>query len=120
MENTIKTFAIASVGVILYVAVRTLPRIEEPAPEEKKGLLERWIASEVPEKLDAVLNGFLVKFLRKLKVFLLKIDNSLSSHLRKIRPETNPIEKTKPNIDFSEISGKNKEEGVADESFDEA
>jgi hypothetical protein len=103
-----------SLGVILYIAVRTLPRIEESAPTEKKSVMERWIASEVPGKLDAALNGFLVKFLRKLKVFLLKVDNSLSLRLRKINPETDPLEKTKPNIDFSEISGKNKEDGNSD------
>ena len=100
-----------SLGVILYVEVRTLPRIEESAPVEKKSVLERWIASEIPEKIDSALKDFSVKFLRRFKVLLLKVDNSLSSHLRKIKPEADPAAKTKPTIDFSEISGKNKEEG---------
>ena len=104
-----------SLGVILYVLVRTLPRIEESVPVEKKSFLERWIASEIPEKIDAVMHGFLVKFLRKSKVFLLKVDNTLSSRLRKMNPEIDPLAKTKQNIDFSEISGKNREDDFDDE-----
>ncbi|MBU6500979.1 MAG: hypothetical protein KGJ89_02535 [Patescibacteria group bacterium] len=99
-----------SLGTILYVAVRTLPRIEMSG-EDKKGIMERWLASELPEKVDVAMNGFLVKFLRKLKILLLKVDNSLSGHLRKIRPENTGANAQKPAIDFKEISGKNKEDG---------
>lgn len=99
-----------SLGTILYVTVRTLPRIEEGGAPERKGILERWIASEIPEKLDAAFNSFLAKFLRKLKVWLLKVDNFISEHLKKIKPE-NGNGKTKPAIDFSEISGKNNNGG---------
>lgn len=99
-----------SLGVILYITVRTLPRIDDSQLPEKKGVLERWIASEMPEKIDAALNSFLAKFLRRLKVSLLKIDNSLGRHLRKIKIKGNGDEKTKTNIDFKEISGKNNRE----------
>lgn len=60
----------------------------------------------MPEKIDAVLNGFLVKFLRRLKVLILRVDNALSRHLQKVKPEENG---KKPNIDFKEIAGQNKE-----------
>lgn len=92
-------------GTVLYLTVQALPRIEE-APSEEKGLLERWAYSEMPEKIDAALNGFLVKFLRKIKVLVLKLDNALAKHLQKMKPEENK----RPNIDFKGISGQNKEE----------
>ncbi len=93
-----------SLGAILYVVVRTLPRIEESGIEEKKGVFERWITSEVPEKIDVALNGFLFKFLRKFRVVLLKADNSVTGRLEKLKPE-NVANGKAPAIDFKEISG---------------
>ena len=95
-----------SLGTVLYIVVRTLPRIQDDGTTEKKGVLERWIASEIPEKIDRALNGFLFKFLRKTKVILLKADNSVSEQLKKIKPE-GANGKT-PAIDFKEIMGQNK------------
>ena len=102
---------LVSVGVVLYVMARTLPRIEENGSEDKKGMLERWIASEIPEKFDAALNSFLFKFLRKTKVAVLKVDNSISNRLQKMKPE-NGVNRTPP-LDFREISGQNKGGGEA-------
>lgn len=107
-----------SLGAVIYVVARTLPRLEPESGPEKKSVFERWLASEVPEKIDSALNGFLVKFLRKLKILLLKVDNSLSGHLQKIKPEaggaTNGNGKAKPVIDFKEIvAEKNEEKAIA-------
>lgn len=100
-----------SAATLIFVVARTLPRLEPENQPEKKNILERWIASEIPEKVDAALNNFLVKFLRKLKVWLLKIDNFLSGHLQKIKPAEAPggangNGKAKPTIDFKEIAAK--------------
>jgi len=92
-------------GTVLYLTVQALPRIEE-VPSEEKGFLERWARSEMPEKIDAAFNNFLLKFLRRTKVLILKLDNVLAKHLQKIKPEENK----RPNIDFKEISGQNKED----------
>jgi len=102
-----------SLGIILYLAVRTLPRIEDTGTPEKRGLLERWVTSEMPEKIDAALNGFLAKFLRKTRVLVLKLDNSLTGHLKKVQPEADPALKVKPTIDFKAIS---EEKAVENES----
>ena len=76
-----------SVGTLIYLVVRTLPRIDEHGPAEKKAsLLERWMASEVPEKIDETVNTYTGKILRKVKVVLLKVDNVISKRLQKIRP----------------------------------
>ncbi|HUZ92580.1 MAG TPA: hypothetical protein VNG29_01105, partial [Candidatus Paceibacterota bacterium] len=58
LQFLLTTILLLSVGAILLVAVRTLPRIEDDGAIEKKGILERWIASEIPEKIDASLHGF--------------------------------------------------------------
>ena len=105
-----------SVGAVIYIFVRALPRVELGSQSEKKNILERWIASEIPDRVDAALNGFTVKFLRKLKVLLLKVDNTLSGHLQKIKPEAasaNGNGKPKPVIDFKEIAAE--KNGVAEQ-----
>jgi hypothetical protein len=105
MEFIFTTILMICLGTVLYLTVQALPRIEE-VPSDEKGFLDRWANSEMPEKIDAAFNNFLLKFLRKIKVLVLKLDNTLAKHLQKIKPE----EDKRPNIDFKEISGQNKEE----------
>ncbi len=94
-------------GAVLYIMVRALPRLEEaPEGEDRKGAFERWAHSEFPEKIDAALNSFTLKSLRRAKVFVLKIDNSIAKGLRKVQPAEN---RANTNIDFREISGQNSE-----------
>ncbi len=97
-----------SAGVVIYVIVRALPRLEPGPQPERRNIMERWIASEIPERIDRALNNFFVKFLRKLKILLLRVDNVLSGHLQKIKPEAtgaqNGNSKPKPLIDFKEIA----------------
>jgi hypothetical protein len=105
MEFIFTIILMVCLGTVLYLMVQALPRIEEVSSEEKP-FLERWAHSEMPEKIDAAFNGFLLKFLRRMKVLILKLDNTLARHLQKIKPE----EDKRPSIDFKEISGQNREE----------
>jgi len=103
LEFVFVSILMVSFSAVLYLMARALPRIvEEPQLEEPRSFLDRWAHSQIPEKVDVALNGFLLKFLRKLKVFVLKLDNMLSRHLQKVKPET---ESKKPAIDFKEIAG---------------
>ena len=96
-----------SLSGVLYLMARALPRVaEEPVAVEHRGLLDRWAHSEIPEKIDASFNSWFLKFLRKFNVFVLKLDNAISGHLKKIRHEEGD---KKSAIDFKEISGQNKE-----------
>lgn len=101
-----------SLGAILYLMVRALPRIVEE-PTDKKNFFDRLAHSDIPEKLDMALNTFLFKFLRKVKVLSLKLDNALSKVLRKIKPEETGAKNA---IDFKEITeeGKNRGESTED------
>jgi hypothetical protein len=109
MEFIFTIILMICVGTVLYLMVQALPRIEE-VPSEEKGFLERWGHSEMPEKIDAAFNNFLLKFLRKIKVFVLKFDNTLAKHLQKIKPE----EDKRPTIDFKEMSGQGNKEDPED------
>jgi hypothetical protein len=102
-----------SLGAVLYLMVRALPRIAEE-PSEKKNFLDRWAHSDVPERMDAALNSFLFKFLKKVKIFILKLDNMLSKELRKIKSEGNGANSA---IDFKEMgqNNSNEEEGVEED-----
>jgi hypothetical protein len=100
-----------SLSAVLYLMVRALPRVAEAdgingsSVDGPRGLLDRWAHSELPEKIDASFNAWLLKLLRKFKVFTLKLDNAISRHLRKINHE-HAVSDKKTAIDFKEISGK--------------
>ncbi len=88
---------------VLYLMVRALPRIVEEPADESRSLLDRWAHSEIPEKIDIAFNGFLFKFLRKIKIAILKIDNNLGTHIQKMKAKEDEHER-KSAINFKEIA----------------
>jgi ABC-type amino acid transport substrate-binding protein len=90
MYNFILQIAIMlSLGTVIYLMARAVPRMgdEISKPPVK---FDRWIDSIKLEKIDIFLNNFIEKFLRKIKLFLMKLDNVTNDYLDKIK-------KTKPN-----------------------
>ena len=81
----LQIFAMLSLGTIIFLVARTLPRISETETvnvSERKA--NRW--SSFPfEKIDVAVNAFLEKFLRKIKLILMKTDNMVSRHLNKFK-----------------------------------
>lgn len=90
-----------ALGVILYLFVRALPRVEKEEAV-KQGFIERWITSDLPEKVDFAFSNFLVKFLRRSKVWILKIDNLVGNRLKRMSA-VHKSEESKP--DWSELTG---------------
>jgi DNA repair exonuclease SbcCD nuclease subunit len=74
-----------SLGVLLYVIIRTIPRLDGTPTE--RGMIERWLTSELPRKLDVFFHGIYVRTLRRLRVTVLKIDNSVNRKLELLRLE---------------------------------
>ncbi len=74
-----------SLGTILYLIVRALPRLDKSEVEGKvnRSGFERWLVSDLPEKADLFLSSLLSKWLRKTKILLLKLDNWLGHHLKR-------------------------------------
>ncbi|MEK7212325.1 MAG: hypothetical protein AAB686_01455 [Patescibacteria group bacterium] len=94
-----------AIGAILYLTVRSLPRIGEERMARSPGLLERWVTSDVPHKIDLTVSSYAGKFFRKLKVVLMRMDNYLTTRLKKMGSEKNDglNGQAKPKIDFSEL-----------------
>ena len=102
LEFILANVAMICAGVVLYLLAHSLPRIGE-TETEPKGIFERWVASELPERLDGVFNSFAGKLLRKLRVMLLKFDNAVSESLKKVRSQENGSKDR--GVDFKEIMG---------------
>ena len=98
----------ASLGTMLYLVARSLPRVGEEV-SDKKSFLDRLSSSEIPERIDTTFNVFLLKYLRKLKVVLLKVDNFITEKLKKISSDENLKHfgklTSKPKIDLKDING---------------
>ncbi len=99
-EFILANIAMVSTGVVLYLVVRSLPRLGE-TEVTPKGLLEHWITSGFPEKLDESFNTFAGKFLRRLRVIILKIDNVVSQSLQHVRSQENGAKL----LDFKDVMG---------------
>jgi hypothetical protein len=102
LQFILTSILMIAMGTVLYLLVRAMPRIGEQESSIKSGIVARWMASEIPEKIDYALNNFLLKFLRKLKVSILKFDNVVTKKLHNIKSEN---ENGKPKIDFRDITG---------------
>lgn len=76
-----------ALGALVFLFVRAIPRVEdEKEPKHKRGVFEKWLVSELPERADVYLSNLLAKWLRKFRVFVMKTDNLLGAHLKKINP----------------------------------
>jgi hypothetical protein len=71
-----------SLAVMLYMVVRTLPRIEESGDPDRKGVFERMVTSDIPGRVDEALNTFMGKVFRRMKVNLMRFDNYLTNKLK--------------------------------------
>lgn len=91
-----------ALGTTLYLMVRALPRVVEDS-QAKENFLDRWGRSEIPEKIDAALNGFLLKFLRRMKILALKFDNAVSAGLRRVNIEEKEKDKNQK-FDLKDIT----------------
>lgn len=76
-----------SFGGMLVIAARALPRLNEEETARRKNVFEHLIQSGVTERLDSAFHGFAVKFLRKSKVHLLKLENFVTAKLKNMTPE---------------------------------
>jgi hypothetical protein len=77
-----------SFGGMLYLTVRALPRLDEEGAERAPNVFERLLKSGILEELDGALRGFTVKFLRKAKVYLLKVENFVTTRLRNMSSDS--------------------------------
>ncbi len=69
-----------------FILLRSLPRV---ATEEAEPSLAAWFSDWIDRlplhHIDERINGFLFKFLKRSRVFVLKLDNRLSRHLDRVK-----------------------------------
>lgn len=79
-----------SLGAMIYLVSRTLPRINDVEPEISTSLsrFDSFLGKLPLEKLDAIFGGFLEKVLRRVRVGVLRFDNWLNYKINQVK-ETN-------------------------------
>ena len=70
-----------SLGVVVYMMARALPRVSDAEAPRGPGWMDRLMKRVPTEKIDQNINSFLVKFLRKFKLVVLKLDNFIKIDL---------------------------------------
>lgn len=112
IQFILMNFLLISFGGIIYLIIKALPKIEDNGQQEKIGILDKFIISELPHKIDKIFNFYLSKILRKTKILILKLDNYLGEKLKKFNNGENGSKK----IDFSDFNNeaidKNNEENT--------
>jgi len=89
-----------SLAAIIYLVARTIPRIDEAAitHQSAKSFLDS-IFSKVPlEKIDLIIDNLLEKMLRKFKIVVMKIDNTLTKKLGSFKQSVPGEKDNRPNI----------------------
>ncbi len=79
----LQIFIMVSLGTVIFLAARALPRISETVNTSKTKTNR--LSSFPFEKIDAAINAFSEKTLRKIKLILMKTDNMVSRQLNKFK-----------------------------------
>lgn len=82
----------ASLGVLVYIAARKIPQISDTVPEDTTGrptgFWHRFelVLGRLPlDRFDLAISQFLEKNVRKMKLFLARLDNYLTHHLEQFK-----------------------------------
>ena len=83
----LQTIVMVSLGTMIYLVARAMPRVTEIAKSDPaKDYFDKLMKKLPLEKADMLATLWTEKFLRKLKIVILKLDNLLSKHLSNLKP----------------------------------
>jgi len=77
-----------SLGVLIYLFARALPRINENVssePTPRTDYIDKAMKKLPLSKIDSMINLFIGKALRRIKVVVMKVDNVINRHLNKVK-----------------------------------
>ncbi len=98
-----------SLGTIVYLMARAVPRVTDAGePMHDSGRFDRMLSRLPLKEIDGRLNGYLEKFLRRLKVLILRFNNSVDGKLDKLRRMNVRAEDKGPDL-FGKGNGDTKE-----------
>lgn len=101
----------SSLGAIIFLLARALPRVSDTGQvEHSTSFFDRLLTHLPLERVDAALDSFFEKFLRKVKILVLKLDNLINHYLGRIKKTNGSFMGSSPSKDSKE-SFKNPEEG---------
>jgi len=79
----------SSFGVIVYVMARAVPRVNDAGePVHTKGVIDRMLSRLPLEVADERLHTAFEKILRRIRVTVLRVDNSINERLEKLRKKS--------------------------------
>jgi hypothetical protein len=78
---------VCSLGVIVYLFARALPRVDDVDGSDESLKMKGDALSPYLEKIDGWISAVFEKFLRRAKVWVLKLDNLVSTELNKFKRE---------------------------------
>ncbi len=104
---------------MIYLVAKKVPQIIDVVDENQGGSqkvfskIDKVISSLPMEKFDFVFSQMLEKSLRKFKLYVMKLDNQLTQHLRKYKSKTAASAETLKKLSLFE------KEGEADQAEEE-
>ncbi len=106
----LQTIIMASLATIIYLFARAVPRVQDSDLHSRGRDYFGELFDKLPlEKADAYMSMALERFLRSLKVVILKLDNILTKHLRSLRGTALPGKNEAANQLFSPPAAGNPE-----------
>lgn len=105
---TLQFLIMASLAAITYLIARTVPRIDENVvlSRSKRSFLENFFSKLPLEKIDLIVDNLFEKILRKFKIIVMKIDNTLTRRLSNFKSAVASEKDSRPNIFVNSNSGR--------------
>ena len=102
--------SLVGAALLLLLFIRALPRMGDTA-SARQGVFERWLTSQVPERMDAFARAAFLRTLRRVKILVLRLDNGINEKLQRMKLESGEGIGT-PKIDLKKVAeAKAPEEG---------
>lgn len=103
---------VAGLAVMTFIVLRSLPRVS--VEDETEPSLATWFGdwlNRLPlHHIDERINGFLFKFLRRTRVFMLKLDNRLVRHLDHVKKTGSQVAHPSVQEMIDHVQGEGKED----------
>ncbi|MEK7611795.1 MAG: hypothetical protein AAB407_00395 [Patescibacteria group bacterium] len=95
----LQTSLFVSLGVVIYLLARAMPRVEEGAViPHAPGFFDRSLQRLPLKKIDAWLNSSSVKMLRKARIFVMRFDNFVENRLSHLKETNDRAEEKRESI----------------------
>lgn len=92
---------VTSLAVMIYLLARALPRVVDDQGTVASGFFDRLVDRLPLQRIDIMLSEFFIKMLRKVKILVLKLDNTINHYIDQIRKHS-PAVKAATQVNLKE------------------